>query len=166
MEIKEKKRKKFDKEIGLHTQNEPTIVSSGVNTVRRTYAIAQKERRVFTSTAYNICIWTPNLTLETTIFVIRNCRRDETIWHPIQRPKVVVELQVLYYKPPLTLITLRVPTYSKSLVSVVGMDLDMMKGGAPTTISLLALKMRHPHTWARGWLSAWMKKNAPDLNHS
>jgi hypothetical protein len=46
-----------------------------------------KKEEFFTLTTYNFCIVAPILMLEMTIFVIHNCTLNETIWHPIQRPK-------------------------------------------------------------------------------
>jgi hypothetical protein len=46
------------------------------------------KERLFTLTSYSFCISTPILELESTIFVIRNCKLDETILNPIQRVRI------------------------------------------------------------------------------
>ena len=92
-----------------------------MNTIGRTYAISHKERRkVFTlTTTRTFCIWTPVLTLESTIiFMIHNCELDETIRRPIQSngcQKRLWSSASVYYKP--SYFTLRVTRYLKGWVS-------------------------------------------------
>ena len=73
---------------------------NGIDTDGCRTVSSKREKMFFTLTSHNFCIWTPNLTLGTTVFTIHPLRTgwDNFQSHPMA--KVHVELEGVRYRPP------------------------------------------------------------------